>query len=179
MSYDHAAVATPQKTGRRAPESVTAPIMKARIESRVTVDENGCWIWPGWRNHKGYSEIGYRGENWRGHRLAYMLWKGPIPDGLFVCHTCDVRTCINPLHLFLGTVDTNNKDCAAKGRQKYSAAQWPNCKHGHPFTPENTYITKAGHRSCKTCTRARHRRRWREKVAARTACSGPSRGESL
>lgn len=159
MSYDHASTATVQKTGSRAPESETAPVMKARMLSRITVDERGCWIISGWKHAKGYIVIGYRGKAHRAHRLAYQLWKGPIPAGMVICHTCDVRDCCNPDHLFIGTVDTNNKDCAAKGRQKYSAARWTHCRHGHEFTPENTDVNNQGFRHCKTCIRAKHRRK--------------------
>jgi hypothetical protein len=48
--------------------------------------------------------------------MAWMLTHGDIPDGLNVCHRCDVPLCCNPNHLFLGTQADNLADCRAKGR---------------------------------------------------------------
>ena len=139
----------------RPSDKVTDEEYRQRILTQITITDRGCWEWQGWRHPKGYGFMSYRSKNWRVHRLAYLLWRGPIPEGLVVCHTCDNRPCVNPLHLFLGTFDTNNKDMAAKGRCKYSAQVWPSCKHGHLFTPENTYICKNGFRHCKTCEKIR------------------------
>ncbi len=77
-----------------------------------------CWIWTGGKNKKGYGAATYGGKTWRVHRLAWLLSKGAIPDGLFVCHRCDVRVCCNPDHLFLGTNQDNMADMRAKGRDR-------------------------------------------------------------
>jgi len=151
-------VATRTHIGRGVPDEIAFPLMQERIRSRVAVTASGCWEWQGWRHPKGYGDMSYRCKNWRVHRLAYHLFRGPIPKGMVICHTCDNRPCCNPLHLFLGTFDTNNKDMAAKGRCKYSAASWPSCKHGHEFTQENTIISPTGSRACKECGRIRVRK---------------------
>lgn len=51
------------------------------------------------------------------HRLSFIAFNGPIPDGMYVLHKCDNRACINPEHLFLGTYSDNIRDCYAKGRR--------------------------------------------------------------
>lgn len=70
----------------------------------------------GYKQHAGHRRIGFRGRHYLAHRVAWILQKGPIPDGLFVCHRCDVPNCINVDHLFLGTAADNNHDRDAKGR---------------------------------------------------------------
>lgn len=80
---------------------------------RTTRMPNGCWEWHGARNDRGYGTVT---KNVRAHRYAYELLGGPIPEGMCVCHTCDNPPCINPAHLFLGTIGENNRDRHAKGR---------------------------------------------------------------
>ena len=78
---------------------------------------DGCWLWTGAKHGGGY------GAFWDGvrmvtaHRFAYELCVGPIPDGLYALHHCDVRPCVNPEHLFLGTNRENLRDMVNKGRQ--------------------------------------------------------------
>lgn len=80
------------------------------------VTETGCWIWTGPDGAWGYGSVGIDYKQWRAHRASWHAFNGPIPDGLHVLHKCDVRLCVNPAHLFLGTHTDNMRDCLAKGR---------------------------------------------------------------
>ncbi len=83
------------------------------------VDRSGgpstCWLWTGTISSTGYGDFHWPGGT-KAHRFAYSLTFGPIPDGLLVCHSCDVTLCVNPAHLFLGTHKDNSRDMTAKGR---------------------------------------------------------------
>lgn len=100
----------------------------ARLFARCTVTERGCWEWNGPRYPNGYAQTG-KGS---GHRLVWKTTHGPIAPGLFVCHHCDNKPCINPAHLFLGTGKDNMQDCVKKGRIAKGDT------HGAHLHPERT-----------------------------------------
>lgn len=104
-----------RKTGPK-----TLPLA-AKLKRRIAVQQgaNGCWLWTGGTNPAGYGTLSVAGRQVLAHRAAYESWVGPIPMGLCVLHTCDVRNCIRPDHLFLGTKADNNLDMLAKGRLRF------------------------------------------------------------
>jgi hypothetical protein len=88
-----------------------------------TVEHRGCLIFTGVKDECGYGRIRDNrfGKATRAIRLHRAVWerdRGPIPKGLVVCHRCDVRACINPDHLFIGTQGDNIKDMERKGRRR-------------------------------------------------------------
>lgn len=117
----------------------------------------GCWQWTGGHSH-GYGTFMVRSDDGSerqvgAHRFAYQLVVGLVPDGLVLDHLCRNKSCVRPLHLEAVTQQVN----VIRG----DSAVWSDqCRRGHPFDVENTYIDPRGYRVCKTCRRAtlaRHR----------------------
>jgi hypothetical protein len=94
--------------------------------NQIEYDTNGgCWFWTGSGTGNGYGLISIERKKILAHRFAWQTWRGEIPSTLEICHRCDVRPCVNPDHLFLGTRQQNVSDMIAKGRKrtKLTAAQ--------------------------------------------------------
>lgn len=100
-----------------------------RIEKHSMPEPNsGCWIWVGCLTPTGYGHVYIRkGKNRRAHRASWEVYRGEIPTGLSVLHSCDMPPCVNPDHLFLGTQEDNMVDMTRKGRN----VAHPGSRHGN------------------------------------------------
>ena len=141
-----------------------------KLVSRMRVDENGCWIWTGpyWKKRKwpqnryGYLTV-WDGEKVRTlgtHRAMLIAIHGPLRPDQCACHRCDVPLCINPAHLFIGSMRDNIHDSRSKNRHHEGKKEF--CHKGHPLFGDNLYLGKQGggktgiRRVCKTCQREVH-----------------------
>lgn len=136
--------------------------VRAYIEEKSTpCPPSGCWLWNDGVSPAGYGVLGILGRNQRPHRVAFEEFHGPIPEGMLVLHKCNVRSCVNPDHLYIGTPQDNADDRVKAGRGK--APRVKICKRGHSTT-EPASRNKWGH--CMVCYEA-YKKRMKETYAKR------------
>jgi hypothetical protein len=147
---------------------ILADSLKERFESKYIPEPmSGCWLWLDILTRDGYGQMTYKRKSMRAHRWSYSMYIGPIPNGLLVCHKCDTPACVNPQHLFIGTVKDNTADMIKKGRGLNSK---PTCKYGHPLSGDNLLNTKrigvTGFklRYCKLCSQRKNKVQWLKKL---------------
>ena len=120
-----------------------------RFLAKVDIpDGDGCWLWEGGQDRKGYGRFWLDGETRGAHRAGYILLVGPIPDGLQLDHLCREPSCVNPSHLE-PVSPAENLRRAPDQISTVNAAK-THCKMGHEFTAENIYSAR-GRRECRSC----------------------------
>ena len=135
---------------------------RARFEEKVdrSGGEDACWPWLGTTDGRGRGQFWLDGRHQRAPRIAWSIFHAQqFPLDRLACHSCDNPNCVNPSHIFVGTMSDNIVDAVTKGRHKSNAhaSGWQKhktqCKRGHPFTPWNTYTNSHGNRGCRACQR--------------------------
>lgn len=152
-----------------------------RLKAKTEVDANGCWIWQGlgwykrkWpQNRYGMTHMSkpYPVRTIGAHRAMLIAMVGPLRKDQCACHRCDVPRCINPAHLFVGSMRDNIHDSRSKNR--HHEAQKTHCLRGHPLSGDNVRISKQAKgksgfaRQCKSCQigYGRLRHGWPEDLA--------------
>ena|SRR5215468_1943406 len=135
-----------------------------RFVERFVVEDSGCWTWMGWKTEFGYGCVRYKGRDIGAHVLAYLLYKGDLPEGTQIDHLCRNRACVNPDHLEAVSPKVNQQRMGAERRKRIT-----HCKHGHEFTSENSILKPDGRKQCRICTNVIHhesQRRYRAKLKA-------------
>lgn len=200
---------TPEQIGykpatKKRPHSPPYHRLYERLVARIRKDENGCWLWTGpvrstkWPQNR----YGYIGGVWNGakhktlhtHRAMMIALHGPLTKEQVICHRCDVPLCINPDHLFVGTMADNIRDSRAKNR--HHEAKKTHCDKGHPLSGDNLKVMEQGgmrngkpragiRRVCKACQEEIHKKpsyiAWRREYQRKRRAAkraAPSAGDS-
>lgn len=128
----------------------------SRFWSKVQKSD-ACWLWTKGTTHGGYGRFTLPRNigTVMAHRVSWELAFGPIAAGLKVLHRCDVRACVRPDHLRLGTQKDNIRDAVAKRRMH--AQKVTHCPQKHDYKVHG-FVNKRGQRQCRTCGNARRRK---------------------
>lgn len=128
--------------------NLVTPDRVRRFFAKVRKTENGCWLWSAGKSYSGYGRFQVDGHSVKAHRFSFLIAHKKISPKLSLDHICRNHPCVNPSHLEEVPIKENilrgNGFCAVEARRTI-------CKNGHPLTPENVRITKAGFRKCIPC----------------------------
>lgn len=129
-----------------------------RLMAKVEKSEGGCWLFTGALSPAGYGVVGVgrRGESGErlAHRISYLHFVGPIPEGCEIDHRCSVRNCLSPDHLHAVTHQENVRLTNERGRAVYWNRAKTHCPRGHEYNEANTYWRKCRRkRLCRACMR--------------------------
>ena len=126
-----------------------------------------CWIWSGTTSSKKKNlDYGLIWSNGRHRRATQVSWElknnRPFPKGKLACHSCDVARCVNPDHIWPGTMRENMRDCMKKNRFKVNTKgrkkqKLSKCKNGHTYTKETKYVDPKGRFYCRICKGESHK----------------------
>ena len=149
------------------PEHVAGPHTERYMRYAIVGEREDCWEWTGPHDRHGYAKS-HAGTTTGAHRVAYLIHRGPIQEGLVLDHLCMNRWCVNPWHL---QAVTNAENIL---RQRRTGM----CRSGlHVMNDANTVWLNGGkHRRCRTCNNARLREagaRYRAKKKALAQSSRP------
>lgn len=106
----------PDRLDQIAAIPLVSPVMAAKLAAHTVAHPSGCHLWTGYTQANGYGYVNCGSQQEPAHRLALRVSGVEVPAGMDVCHTCDVRNCVNPQHLYVGTRRQNMADCTARGR---------------------------------------------------------------
>ena len=136
------------------------PELRERFDLRWSPEPNsGCWVWMGAIDRGGYGRFDVKRQSREAHRVSYVLYVGPIPEGFEIDHLCRCRWCVNPAHLEAVPPAVNNR----RAHEHRFGAWDPNrCKNGHRLPAPVT----VGTRVCRACWRESSRRYLSRKRAA-------------
>jgi len=120
-----------------------------RFLEKISYEPNtGCWLWTAALNSDGYAAFGFEGRTISGYLFAFLHWRGPVPEGAELDHTCRVRCCVNPFHL----EPVPHRINCQRGEVGKHLRDRTHCPQGHEYNEKNTGRHPNGRR-CRECDR--------------------------